>query len=163
MSRDCTRAPLGFDMSGSAVSPALRVVSTSTGVLSLPCEAARLERVLGVSPDAVAAVVSSIAVGAAVVSSVAAGAAVVSSVAAGAAVVSSVAAGAAVVPSVAAGATVVSVSVVAWAVVAGATAVVVASAAVADTSSAATAFVAKIVVPNKTEHTPIVNLRNEKR
>ena len=143
MSRDCTRAPLGFDMSGSAVSPALRVVSTSTGVLSLPCEAARLERVLGVSPDAVAAVVASAAVGAAVVSSAASGAAVVSSVAAGAAVVSA--------------------SVVASAVVAGAAAVVVASAAVADTSSAATAFVAKIVVPNKTEHTPIVNLRNEKR
>ena len=143
MSRDCTRAPLGLDMSGVAVSPALRVVSTSTGVLSLPCEAARLERVLGVSP--------------------AAGAAVVSSVAAGATVVSSVAAGAAVVSSVAAGAAVVSASVVASAVVAGAAAVVVASAAVADTSSAATAFVAKIVVPNKTEHTPIVNLRNEKR
>ena len=125
MSRDCTRAPLGLDISGVAVSPSLRVVSTDTGELSLPCEAARRERVLGVSPAAVA--------------------------------------GAAVVSAVAAGAAVVSASVVASAVVAGAAAVVVASAAVADTSSAATAFVAKIVVPNKTEHTPIVNLRNEKR
>ena len=155
MSRDCTRAPLGLDISGVAVSPSLRVVSTDTGVVSLPCEAAaRRERVLGVSPAAGATVV---------VSSVAAEAAVVSSVAAGAAVVSSAASGAAVVSSVAAGAAVVSASVVASAVVAGAAAVVVASAAVADTSSAATAFVAKIVVPNKTEHTPIVNLRNEKR
>ena len=144
MSRDFTFAPLGLDMSGVTVSPSLSVVSTSTGELSLPCEAARRERVLGVSPAAGAAVV-------------------VSSAAAGAAVVSSVAAGAAVVSSVAAGAAVVSASVVASAVVAGAAAVVVASAAVADTSSAATAFVAKIVVPNKTEHTPIVNLRNEKR
>ena len=123
MSRDCTRAPLGLDMSGVAVSPALSVVSTSTGELSLPCEAARRERVLGVSPAAVAAVV---------------------------------------VSSVVAGAAVVSASVVTSAVVVGAAAVVVASAAVADTSSAATVFVAKIVVPNKTEHTPIVNLRNEK-
>ena len=102
--------------------------------MSLPCEAARRERVLEVSSAAVAAVV-----------------------------VSSVAEGAAVVSSVAEGAAVVSASVVASAVVVGAAAVVVASAAVADTSSAATAFVAKIVVPNKTEHTPIVNLRNEKR
>ena len=144
MSRDCTRAPLGLDMSGVAVSPALSVVSTSTGELSLPCEAARRERVLGVSPAAGAAVV-------------------VSSAAAGAAVVSAAASGAAVVSSVAAGAAVVSASVVASAVVAGAAAVVVASAAVADTSSAATAFVAKIVVPYKTEHTQSVNLSNEKR
>ena len=134
MSRDFTVAPFGFDMSGVTVSPSLSVVSTSTGELSLPCEAARRERVLGVSPAAGAAVV-----------------------------VSSAADGVAVVSSVAAGAAVVSASVVASAVVAGAAAVVVASAAVADTSSAATAFVAKIVVPNKTEHTPIVNLRNEKR
>ena len=154
MSRDFTVAPLGFDMSGVTVSPSLSVVSTSTGELSLPCEAARRERVLGVSPAAGAAVV---------VSSAADGVAVVSSVAAGAAVVSVAASGATVVSSVAAGAAVVSASVVASAVVAGAAAVVVASAAVADTSSAATAFVAKIVVPNKTEHTPIVNLRNEKR
>ena len=144
MSRDFTFAPLGLDMSGVTVSPSLSVVSTSTGELSLPCEAARRERVLGVSPAAGAAVV-------------------VSSAAAGAAVVSAAASGATVVSSVAAGAAVVSASVVASAVVAGAAAVVVASAAVADTSSAATAFVAKIVVPNKTEHTPIVNLRNEKR